>query len=118
MPDSERILISELPSDAIWRKLRLKFREHDVEQDSEDDNVYDLREHDNMLEDEVFFWGRDGWAGNFWHARIYLERHKTQGTLLVYAERGDNKDCMQLLPFRRMLLSFMSDCMSAREHTP
>ena len=118
MPIIERILISELPSDAVWRQLRLKFVEFDVEEESEDDNVYDLRQDDDMLKDVVLFWGRDGWSNGYWQARITLTRCPERKTLLVYATRGDHPDCMPLMAIRKMLLLFMSSCMSAREHNP
>jgi hypothetical protein len=116
MSDIERILISELPSDAVWLRLRDKFKLYDVEEDSEDDNVYDLRAHDDFMEDEVLFWGRDGWPEGFWHARLTLERHPTRDTLLVYAERGDHPEAIQLTHSRRRILEFMSEHMDAHEH--
>jgi hypothetical protein len=113
MSDPEKILITELPTDAIWRRLRDKFRAYDVEADSEEENVYDLREADILEEDIVYFWGRDGWSDGFWHARIYLERSPATKNLVVYAERGAIGDCLPLLPLRRRLMLFMEDCMTA-----
>jgi len=118
MSRTEKILISELPSDAVWLRLRDKFKEFDVEAASEDENVYDLRDHEDIMDDEVFYWGRDGWSSGFWHARLYLERQPATKALLVYAERGENDDCMTLLTLRKLLLTFMHDCMDAREHDP
>ena len=114
MPNTEKILISELVSDAIWQRLILKFAEYDVEAESEDEYVYDLRQGATFMEDEGFFWGRDGWSEGFWHARFFLERG-AKGTLVLYAERGDDPRCMSMLALQKATRVFMHSCMSARE---
>ncbi len=113
MSDAKKLLITVLPDDAVWRRLRDKFREYDVEADSEDENIYDLRAHDVITDDEVYVWGRDGWSNGWWHGRLFLER-ANNGQITVMAEQGTSPDCMSLLALRKKLLLFMDDCMHAR----
>ena len=117
-PVGEKLLITMLPSDAVWLRLREKFKTYDIEEDSTDEHVYDLRSYEDspITDDYVLFWGRDGWENGTWHAKLTLERK--DGGLLFFAERGSDAECMPLMAVRRRLLSFMSDCMHAHSHNP
>jgi len=111
----EKILISVLPSDAIWHRLRLKFQDHDVENDDLGSNIWDLRLQPMLVDDVVYVWGRDGWLGGYHHAILSLERNEDE-TLVLYATRGDHAECMPLTMLTKLVDVFIQDCMDAREH--
>lgn len=109
----ERILVCASISPDEWTRILLKAREYDVEAGTGPDYIYDarLRPTKDVLAQTIYIWGRDGWAQNFWHAHIYLER-RVDGNLGIYMKRGPAKKTMSLIIARNLFEGFIASCLA------
>lgn len=110
---SEKIILTNIYDDAVWFRLREKFADFDVEEGAEGEYAFDMRRDDDIVDDVVYFWGRDGWRHNFYHAKVTLQRDE-KGHLVVWLEQGPDERAAPALTSKKTLESFMAAAFTAR----
>jgi hypothetical protein len=107
MSDAPKALIANLTEPAQWLRIQEKCRQFDTEEDSSDEYVYDVRE------DFIYYWGRDGWNGGFWHAKFYPVQE--DGYQRLMAEQNEDSRAASVLNIVKLIKPFIADCLTARE---
>lgn len=107
MSDAPSALIARLTDNAQWLRILEKCRQYDVEEDSGDEYVYDVRD------DYILYWGRDGWEAGIWHAKMYLVEEP--GHWLLMAEQNTAPSAAPILGVAKRIRAFLEECLGARE---
>jgi len=109
--DTEHMILFSTISPQSWKSIKQLSNTFDVEEQDSPEHIFDVRAGEDVLEDRIFVWGRDGWRGGYYHAIVWVETAPTPGELRIRITRGSHPKSMPLDGARRMLVPILKHCL-------
>lgn len=85
-------------------------REYDVENASDPEYIFDLRDNNALADKHIYIWGRDGWRKGYYHGYVWVEKIDDTERFRAFVARKRIEGAMPLLQLKDLITATFQKC--------